>query len=263
MQEIEIYQVDAFSNKLFGGNPAAVCILETEIEASLMQKIATENNLAETAFVVPHEKFASIRYFTPLTEVDLCGHASLASAFVLSKFVQADRSLFKFETLRSGTISVEVRDDLFALNLPADELKDASSETDIIADILGVAPLELYRGRTDIMAVFEDSRIISQLKPDLNALAKIDCRGLIATAPGTKSDFVTRFFAPAIGVDEDPVTGSAHTTLVPYWAKKLGRTQLLSHQLSERGGELYCKDLGNRTEVAGKATLYLKGEVFV
>ena len=263
MESIAIYQVDAFSDKLFGGNPAAVCILKKDIEAGLMQQIAAENNLAETAFVVPTGDFVTIRYFTPLTEVALCGHATLASAFVLAEFVQKHARQFTFETLLSGTLTVELKNNLYALNLPADQLKPEKAQFDAVANILGHKPAELFHGRTDLMAVFDDQQVLKEIKPDMGALAQLDARGLIVTAPGNESDFVTRFFAPAIGVDEDPVTGSAHTSLVPYWSQKLNKTSLVSHQLSARGGVLYCKDLGNRTEVAGKATLYLKGEVFV
>ncbi|ALO16149.1 putative isomerase YddE [Salinivirga cyanobacteriivorans] len=263
MESIPIYQVDAFTDNLFGGNPAAVCILESEIDESLMQQIAAENNLAETAFVIPQEGFASIRYFTPLTEVALCGHATLASAFVLSEFVQKRNNQFTFETMLSGRLTVEVRSDLFALNLPADQLKPEKAQFVAVADILGHQPVELFHGRTDLMAVFDDQQILKEMEPDMKALARLNARGLIVAAPGNESDFVTRFFAPAIGVDEDPVTGSAHTSLVPYWSQKLNKTSLVSHQLSARGGVLYCRDLGNRTEVAGKATLYLKGEIFV
>ncbi|WP_462280252.1 PhzF family phenazine biosynthesis protein [Salinivirga cyanobacteriivorans] len=263
MESIAIYQVDAFTDKLFGGNPAAVCVLEETISGELMQKIAMENNLSETAFVTSNGNEFNIRYFAPKMEIDLCGHASLASAFVLDKFYLKNTSEIVFHTYSVGDISVSVKDDMYALNLPKDEIKEAYKMSEQISEILGAVPVELYKGTTDLMAIFDNEDQIQRLNPDFTELLKLDIRGLIVTAPGNNSDIVCRFFCPAIGVNEDPVTGSAHTTLVPYWTKKLGKSNFVSHQLSERGGELLCRDLGDRVEVAGKAALYMKGELNV
>lgn len=259
--KIKLYQVDAFTDELFGGNPAAVCVLEETISEELMQKIAMENNLSETAFVTPNGNEFAIRYFAPKMEIDLCGHASLASAFVLDQFYLENAEEIKFHTHMAGDISVAVKNELYTLNLPKDEIKDASGMIVQISEILGFTPIELYKGTTDLMAVFENEAQIRRMKPDFSALLNLDIRGLIVTAPGKASDIVCRFFCPAIGVNEDPVTGSAHTSLIPYWSEKLGKKEIVSHQLSERGGELLCKNLDERVEVAGKAKLFLKGEI--
>jgi PhzF family phenazine biosynthesis protein len=259
--KIKFFQVDAFADQLFRGNPAGVCVLEQPISEKLMQQIAMENNLSETAFVTPSGSAFDIRYFAPKMEIDLCGHASLASAFVMEQFYLKNAYEIVFHTLKVGDVSVSIENGNYALNLPKDEINEASELTGRISQILDDAPIELYKGVTDLMAVFKNEEQIKALKPDFKALSKLNVRGLIVTAPGNKSDVVCRFFCPAIGVNEDPVTGSAHTTMIPYWTKKLDKKDILSHQLSERGGELFCKDLGERVKVAGKAKLYLKGEI--
>lgn len=259
--KIQVYQVDAFTDKLFGGNPAAVCVLEGPISEALMQNIAMENNLSETAFIMPKGDVYDIRYFAPKMEIDLCGHASLASAFVIDKFYSKSEAEIVFDTYKVGPISVSVKDDLYTLNLPVDNYVESNEYLEQLNEILGSRPIELYKGKTDLMAVFDSEDQIKGLKPDFLALKELDVRGLIVTAAGMSSDIVCRFFCPAIGVNEDPVTGSAHTTLVPYWSAKLGKKEFVSCQVSERGGELYCRDLVNRVEVAGKAVLFLKGEI--
>ena len=259
--KIQLYQVDAFTGRPFAGNPAAVCMLDEPISEDLMQKIAMENNLSETAFITPKGSEFDIRYFSPQMEIDLCGHASLASAFVIDKFYSNNTEEIVFNTYRVGQISVGVKDDLYVLNLPVDEYTASNEYLEQLNKILGSRPIEVYKGKTDLMAVFENEDQIKALNPDFLTLKEIDIRGLIVTAPGKSSDIVCRFFCPAIGVNEDPVTGSAHTTLAPYWSSKLGKKELVSGQLSERGGELICKDLGNRVEVSGKAVLFMKGEI--
>ncbi|PLX23357.1 MAG: isomerase, partial [Salinivirgaceae bacterium] len=189
------------------------------------------------------------------------GHASLASAFVLDQFYLSNAGEIVFQTYKVGKISVSVNDGLYTLNLPKDEFAKSDEFNVQLAEILGSRPIDVYKGKTDLMAVFENEEQIITLNPDFLTLKEIDIRGLIVTAPGKSSDIVCRFFCPAIGVNEDPVTGSAHTTLVPYWSSKLGKKELLSRQLSERGGELICSDLGDRVEVAGKAVLFMKGEI--
>lgn len=263
MQQIDFYQVDAFTDTVFQGNPAGVCILKGTLSAEMMQNIAAENNLSETAFIFPENQHISIRYFSPKAEVDLCGHATLASAFVLSTFLRKGETLFSFETKKSGIITVERCGDIFALNLPADILQPAEDKRKMAGRVLGQQPQKVFEGRTDLLAVFTNVSEIQALKPDFATIAQWNYRGIIATAPGKTVDFVSRFFAPAIGIDEDPVTGSAHTTLVPYWAEKLAKNTFTAEQLSPRGGSLFCKHLNNRTEVAGKAVIYMHGHIYM
>jgi PhzF family phenazine biosynthesis protein len=258
---IKIFQVDAFSGKPFAGNPAAVCMLDEPISENLMQNIAMENNLSETAFVISNGDEFDINYFSPKMEIDLCGHASLASAYVIDQFYSKNTNKIVFNTHKVGQISVEVRNGLYALNLPVDEFTASNVYLDQLNEILNIRPIEVYEGKTDLMAVFENEEQIKALKPDFALLLNLDIRGLIVTAPGKSSDIVCRFFCPAIGINEDPVTGSAHTTLVPYWSAKLGKKEFVSNQISERSGELYCRDLGNRVEVAGAAVLFMKGQI--
>jgi len=258
---LSIYQVDAFADRLFAGNPAAVVFPAAELPAETMQAIAAENNLAETAFVFPHDGGFRIRWFTPLVEVDLCGHATLASAHVL--FNHRD---FSGETLsffsRSGLLQVRKESGLLILDFPADPVQPVETPPGL-SDSLGVEPLEIYRGKDDYLAVIEDEKGVAALAPDLAALSLATSRGVIVTAPGDQVDFVSRFFAPRIGIPEDPVTGSAHTVLTPYWAKRLGKTRLRARQISARGGELTCCDRGDRIEIGGRAVTYLVGEIAI
>jgi len=258
---LHMYQVDAFTDKLFHGNPAAVCPLDRWIPAELMQKIAMENNLAETAFYVPGPERHEIRWFTPAVEVDLCGHATLASAFVLFNFGGFQGSVAEFDS-RSGLLSVRRDGDLLTLDFPADS-PSAVDAPELLVRALGAQPLEAYKGKTDYMLVFGEQREIEAMTPDFGSLAKVHARGIIVTAPGKEVDFVSRFFAPEVGVSEDPVTGSAHTTLTPYWSKRLAKTNLTAVQLSKRQGWLWCRLAGDRVKISGHARAYLEGWIEV
>jgi len=260
MSKIKMFQVDAFTDRLFAGNPAAVCILENQISDELMQSIAAENNLAETAFVVPGDKDFEIRWFTPSVEVDLCGHATLASAFVLFNCLDFRGPEVAFHSLRSGVLKVSQKDDIFFLDFPTDTLK-SSDDTERISLCIGMKPKELYKGKTDYMALVESESALFNLRPDLEKISKLDARGLIVTAKGDTVDFVSRFFGPQSGVDEDPVTGSAHTSLIPLWSGKLGKTKMTAKQISKRGGDLICEYKGDRCLIGGKAVLYMTGEI--
>ena len=258
----KIYQVDAFTDKLFCGNPAAVCPLESWLSDDLMQKIAQENNLSETAFFVREGRYYNIRWFTPTVEVDLCGHATLATAWVLFNAEKHEGNSILFRTIRSGDLVVTRKDDLLVMNFPADVIEPADL-TPELAGCFDISPLSVYKGKTDYMFIFENQGEIENLKPDFNKLAKINCRGIIVTARGRNSDFVSRFFGPQSGVNEDPVTGSAHTTLTPFWAKKLGKNEMTAIQISERKGYLMCDNKGERIEISGSCRLYMKGEIYI
>ena len=262
MKSIKIYQIDAFTDKIFSGNPAAVCILDTWISDELMQSIVSENNLAETAFVVPAGQDFEIRWFTPTVEVDLCGHATLASAFVLFTIHYYPCSLIKFHSPRSGLLSVEKNCDMLILDFPTDTLEALTEEEcPAIEKCIGIKPLELYKGKTDYIAVIDNETSLRNLQPDLIEISKLKARGLIVTAKGDSVDFVSRFFAPQDGINEDPVTGSAHTSLLPIWSKKTGKTKFIARQISKRGGQLVCEFKNDRCLIGGKARLYLTGEL--
>lgn len=260
MEKISIFQVDAFTCRLFEGNPAAVCPLDQWLPAALMQDIAAENNLAETAFIVPAGKEYEIRWFTPAVEVDLCGHATLASAYVLFEYLGYPGQEIIFHSARSGMLKVSRRGDLLLMDFPSDTLERVSLEDEIQAAI-GLRPLETWIGRSDLIAVLVDESAVKQLSPDFPRVNQLDCRGLIVTAPGDTTDFVSRFFGPRVGINEDPVTGSAHTSLTPLWSARLGKKELTARQLSKRGGSLRCTDLGARCLIGGEAKLYLTGEI--
>ncbi len=259
--KIKIYQADAFTSELFGGNPAAVCPLDSWIGEDLMQKIAMENNLAETAFFVKNNSGFDIRWFTPTVEVDLCGHATLASAFVLFNYEGYENDEIVFSSLRSGTLKVKKNGDMLTLDFPTDKVEDTGLSPELL-ECFNVKPIEALKGKTDYMLVFKNEQAIKDLQPDLIAISNLKARGIIATARGSEVDFVSRFFGPQSGVDEDPVTGSAHTTLIPYWAKKMNKKELSAIQLSARKGFLNCKYEGERVEISGRARLYLQGEIF-
>lgn len=263
MQKIKIFQIDAFTNKLFSGNPAAVCILDKWLAEELMQSIANENNLAETAFVVPRENDFEIRWFTPTTEVDLCGHATLASAYVLFNVLDYSGSIIKFHSPRSGLLSVEKKENLLYLDFPTDTLELITGIDDIMEACIGIKPIEVYKGKTDYIVVIDDESSVKNLQPNLTEIAKLNARGLIVTAKGDEVDFVSRFFAPQSGINEDPVTGSAHTSLTPIWSKKLVKNKLIANQISERGGQLICEFKNDRCLIGGEAKLYLMGEIFI
>lgn len=259
--EQTIYQVDAFTSKVFGGNPAAVCPLQAWLPDELLQKIALENNLSETAFYVREGEVFHIRWFTPSIEVDLCGHATLATAYVIFQYegYEADTLVF---TSRSGLLEVQRKEDLLELDFPTDTLVAVEAPNGL-AEALGAVPKEVYKGRSDFLVVLDTETQIRTLKPHFQFIATLPCRGVIVTAPGDNVDFVSRFFGPQTGIDEDPVTGSAHTTLSPYWASKLGKTSFTARQVSSRGGELWCTLEGSRVKIAGKVAPYLKGFITI
>jgi predicted PhzF superfamily epimerase YddE/YHI9 len=259
---LPLYQVDAFTDHLFAGNPAAVCPLDAWLPDATMQAIAAENNLAETAFFVRESGDYALRWFTPTVEVDLCGHATLASGHVVMKFLESQRQSVSFRTTKAGTLTVTRRDDMLVMDFPARPATAAEPPPGLLA-ALGGNPREVLRAR-DHLVVYDSAAEIATLKPDLVALANVDCWAAIVTAPGADGiDFVSRFFAPAQGVPEDPVTGSSHTTLTPYWAKRLGKTALEARQLSRRGGALRCTLNGDRVSIGGRAVLYLEGHISV
>ncbi len=254
--KIPLYQVDAFTGRLFGGNPAAVCPLESWLGDEMLQAIASENNLSETAYFVSNGDGFHLRWFTPKVEVDLCGHATLASAYVLMNYLEPERSEVRFQT-KSGELQVTRNDDLFTLDFPARPAAPCDVPGDLI-EALGIKPQEVWAAKA-YMAVYESEEEILDLKPDMELLAGLDKYATIVTAPGQTADFVSRFFAPSVGVPEDPVTGSAHCTLIPYWSDFFGKQTLLAHQVSERGGELLCEDLGDRVKISGRAVLFSEG----
>lgn len=260
--KIPMYQVDAFTDTLFGGNPAAVCLLDNWTEEQIMQAIAAENNLAETAFIVPDGDDFEIRWFTPETEVDLCGHATLASAHVLFNHLNYSGDQIHFKSLHSGSLFVTKKGNELQLDFPQDETKPISIPQ-LLTDAFGTKPLEALEGKTDYLLIFESQKQIENFSPDLELISKVGKRGVIVSAKGENVDFVSRFFAPQSGINEDPVTGSAHTTLVPYWADKLKKTKLSAKQLSKRGGDLNCELNNDRVLIAGKAITYLIGEITI
>jgi PhzF family phenazine biosynthesis protein len=261
--QFPIYQLDAFSNHIFGGNPAAVVPLTYWLSDELMQAIAAENNLAETAFYVPTDAGFHIRWFTPAIEVDLCGHATLATAYVLFFIENYPQDQISFDS-RSGELKVRKEGDWLVLDFPTDHLHKQLVSPPALLEALGdITPLEILRGKSDFMAVLESEEQVRTLQPDVIVLSTLPVRGVIVTAKGDSVDFVSRFFAPQSGIAEDPVTGSAHTTLTPYWAEKLGKTELSALQVSARGGILKTKLLGDRVEIAGQVKLYLTGTIEV
>jgi len=262
MLTIPIYQVDAFTDSLFGGNSAAVCPLKEWLPAPEMQKIAAENNLAETAFFMSQGKDFELRWFTPLSEIDLCGHATLAAAHILFTQLHYDTDKIHFHTLKAGTLTVNRTDDLYTLDFPARIPVACEVPSGLLEALGGAAPVQILRSR-DYFMVYENESDILNLKPDFAALSRIDSLGFVVTAPGENSDFVSRFFAPSAGVNEDPVTGSSHCNLIPYWTERLGKFKLHAYQLSSRRGELWCEQKGDRVLMSGKAVTYLKGEIFV
>lgn len=259
MTKLPIYQVDAFCGGAFTGNPAAICPLDNWLDDSTMQKIALENNLAETAFFIKKGEEFDLRWFTPAVEVDLCGHATLATAHVLYTYLNYFDDKITFNT-RSGKLTVSKQDDLYTMNFPADTLSKNTSLNKLFKD-LNTANCEVSKGKTDYIIFLENEAQVFNLQPDLRTIAELDARGLIATAKGDSVDFVCRFFGPQSGIDEDPATGSAQTSLVPLWAKKLGKTSLNSIQLSKRRGYFQSDLVGDRVNIAGKAITFLIGEI--
>lgn len=260
--KLPIYQVDAFTDQLFGGNPAAICPLNEWLSDELMQKIAVENNLAETAFFVKTNTGYKLRWFTPEYEIDLCGHATLASAHIIYTELGYTGNEIHFETVKAGTLVVKKDGDKYSMDFPSRPAERAELPDDLIEALGMKAPLEVFRAR-DYMLVYESEYDIRAASPDFARLAKIPTVGVIITAPGIAVDFVSRFFAPAASINEDPVTGSAHCNLIPYWADKLGKNDLHAYQLSARKGELWCKLNSDRVLMAGKAVTFLRGEIYL
>jgi PhzF family phenazine biosynthesis protein len=260
---LTIYQVDAFTKQVFAGNPAAVCPLEEWLPDDLMQRIALENNLSETAFFVKKDGTYEIRWFTPTIEIDLCGHATLASAFVIFNQLSETESVINLHSSRSGNLSVEKQGDVLILDFPAYPPVECDLPVGV-TEAVGATPDKSWEAQGNmLMLLFESEDEIKSLNPDMSALNKLEFDEIIVTAKGTDADFVSRLFAPRIGIPEDPVTGATHCSLIPYWAQQLKKEKLYARQLSSRGGELFCELAGSRVKIGGNATLYLKGEIYV
>ena len=259
--ELDIYYVDAFTDKLFSGNPAAVIFSDIN-DTNLMQSIAAENNLSETAFINKKSGTYNIRWFAPSCEIDLCGHATLASAFVYFNFIEPSANNIRFLSLKNGFLDVNKKNNLLYLDFPKDKLAHVDNNLQIV-NALKIEPLEIYKGRDDYLVILESEKDVANLNPDFFMFKNIDARGLIVSSTSKNYDFISRCFFPTTGVDEDPVTGSAHTTLIPYWSKKLNKKNLHAMQISKRGGELKCSDNGSRVSIGGNAVLYLKGKIFI
>ena len=257
--KIPIYQVDAFTSQLFKGNPAAVCPLTKWIPENIMQEIAKENNLSETAFFINKNNVFDIRWFTPVAELDLAGHPTLATAHVIIKELNLRLDKIIFKTKIGDTLTVTLNDNLFIMNFPS-RPPELENNLELVAEALGKKPKSLLRHR-DALAVFNNEEDIKSISPDMEKLKKLDYPAVIVTAPGDKVDFVSRNFAPKLGIPEDPVTGSAHCELIPYWSKILNKKQLFAHQVSERGGKLYCTLNEDRVTIGGEAITFLKGEI--
>lgn len=256
---IPIYQVDAFTLGPFSGNPAAVCPLDAWLPDDILQNIAAENNLSETAFVVAREEGYDLRWFTPAVEVDLCGHATLASGFVVLNHLRPDLDSVSFDTM-SGHLLVTRAGERLSMDFPA-RAPTPVSVSEALSEALGEVPSEVHLSR-DILALYDDEASVRRLSPNYAKLAALDeGLGVIVTAKGNTVDFVSRVFAPKAGIDEDPVTGSAHCTLVPFWADRLGQSQLVAHQVSMRGGELHCELRGDRVVMSGQCSLFLTGSI--
>lgn len=258
--KLALFQIDAFTKTVFGGNPAAVIPLDSWLDDAILQQIATENNLSETAFFVKKNKVVELRWFTPVAEVNLCGHATLATAFVLFEELNFEADVIPFST-KSGILKVRKKENTFEMNFPADSIEKLYGSD--YNNLFDIPPQEIWKGKEDVLLLFQSEAEVSKIKPNLALIANTPFRGVIATAVGDEVDFVSRFFTPQLGIDEDPVTGSAHTTLTPFWAKKLGKVQFEAKQISKRGGELQCKLNDNRVYIAGSAIRYLRGEITI
>lgn len=256
--EIPIYQVNAFTNKLLHGNPAAVCPLKNWLPDDLLQKIAKENNLSETAFYVKEKEEYALRWFTPEVEVDLCGHATLATAYILMKIKkEGEEILF---TTKSGPLKASLDKEGIALFFPAKPPVPCPTPS-FLVEALKEEPLEI-REAGNYLVIYEKEETVRDLRPAMDLLKKVDSHGVIVTARGNEVDFVSRYFAPRVGIDEDPVTGSAHCTLIPYWSHVLKKDRMIARQISSRGGEILCENKGERVKITGEAFVYLKGHIF-
>lgn len=260
--ELKYYHIDAFTSRVFAGNPAGVCFLDRRLEDDVLQAIASENRLSETAFLIEAVSGYGLRWFTPKVEIDLCGHATLASAHAVFKYARPDAQEVEFDTM-SGRLGVKRSGDLLVMDFPSrPPVQCEECDMDKLADIMGSAPSHALRSR-DLVLVYETEEQVKALSPNMDGISSLDFFGVIATAPGGDCDFVSRFFAPRAGIPEDPVTGSAHSTLIPYWAARLGKKEMQAHQVSSRGGELYCTDNGRRVSIGGRAVTYLEGKIIL
>jgi PhzF family phenazine biosynthesis protein len=258
---IAYYEVLAFTDRPFAGNPAGICILDDWLPDELLQKIAAENNLAQTAFFIDRGRFYDIRWMTPTVEIDLCGHATLGSAHVIFQHLGRPGASVTFQSHSAGELRVDRADDRLVLDFPS-RPPEAAPAPDKLAEGLRAQPREVFKGR-DYLAVFESEADIAKISPDFDVVAELDGNGVIVTAPGENCDFVSRYFAPRVGVPEDPVTGSVHCALIPYWSKRLGKHELRARQISARGGELFCEDRGARVGIGGNAVTYSEGKLHV
>lgn len=261
MTKIPLYVIDAFTSRVFGGNPAAVCPLDEWLPKDVMQQIAMENNLSETAFFVREGERYRLRWFTPTIEVDLCGHATLASSFVIFNYLDPTASSITFDSL-SGELRVMREGERLTLDFPTLRAEPTDAPADLFAG-LKAEPRETLLSPLGYLAVFDSEDDVRNLKPDFNTLARLNVLGVIATARGRESDCVSRFFAPIAGINEDPVTGGAHCTLTPYWSEKLGKREIHALQVSARGGELFCTDAGDRVKISGHAVRYSEGFLYL
>lgn len=259
--KITMYQVDAFTDTIFKGNPAAVCPLDQWLSDTKMQQIAAENNLSETAFIVSQGKEFSIRWFTPSVEVDLCGHATLASAHVYFSELGYGKNNLIFNS-KSGPLIIKRHEQGYAMDFPSNPAKKIDITLDHLAT-LGQEPQAILKGTTDYLVILDKEESVRDFQPDFTKIAQLEARGVIISAQGKEVDFVSRFFAPKVGVNEDPVTGSAHTTLAPYWSAQLHKTKLTAKQLSKRGGQLTCILQGDRVALIGNGVTYMKGEISI
>src|SRR5215213_5672567 len=260
---LTIYQIDAFTKEVFKGNPAAVCPLTEWLPDETMQRIALENNLAETAFFVKKDNVYEIRWFTPLVEMNLCGHATLASGFVIFNELGETSNVIRLHSHKSGDLSVEKQGDRLVLDFPSYPFNEIVIDARLV-EAVGKMPLQTWETQGNmVLMLFENESDIAAIAPDMSALGKIEFDEVIVTAKGDSSDFVSRMFAPRIGIPEDPVTGAIHCSLIPFWAERLGKTELFARQISARGGELFCELKGSRVKIGGHARLYLKGEIYV
>jgi len=258
--KLDIFQIDAFTDKVFGGNPAAVIPLSHWLDDETLQHIATENNLSETAFFVKKQDVFELRWFTPVAEVNLCGHATLAAAFVLFEELKHPEDSIRFST-KSGLLEIHKKEKSIELNFPVDSLEKGDVAN--YSNLFNKKPKEAWKGKEDVLLVFQDEDEVQQLIPNLAKIATTPCRGVVASAKGNQVDFVSRFFTPQLGINEDPVTGSAHTSLVPFWAKKLKKSQFKAKQISKRGGDLVCEIKENRVFISGQAVCFMRGEISI
>ena len=262
MEKIKIFQVDAFANKLFSGNPAAVCLLDNWLTDKVMQSIALENNLSETAFVIKEKDKFFLRWFTPKVEIDLCGHATLASAHIIYSEMNYSSDFIEFNIKSGDVLRVNRNNNLLTMNFPAYKPKFLDQNLDELYDAFGVKPKSFFYNKYGL-AVFKNEEEIIKIVPNLNLIENLFYNGIIDTAPGENVDFVSRFFAPKFGIPEDPVTGGAHCELIPYWSKQLNKKNMIAKQLSKRGGVIHCSYIGDRVIIGGEAITYMKGELLL